>query len=225
MDFDIIKEKEEAVAEAFRRGLLLTTKEKQIAKARAEALNAKAQMEAARAEAELARREAQELREHIISVSTKPIKIPFRTIIAVFTVVMMLAAIARLAYIGFNNPSAPTPTQSASQAPSQSHHQVLTHKPPSAGDVQFKLAMTRLQDDLSSFSGDAAETVQEVNQKHPIGPRPCPLEWVNGEAALSLDASNERIPPSLLMAVNRCADAIEKLQDEKAAALQVPEPK
>lgn len=84
--------------------------------------------------------------------------------------------------------------------------------------------MNRLQEDLDSFSGSESDIVREVNQKHLGSGRPCPLEWVNGEAALSLDGDDNHAPPSLLGAVTECADAVEKLRDEKEAALRAADP-
>jgi hypothetical protein len=79
--------------------------------------------------------------------------------------------------------------------------------------------MDRLQEDLSSSPEGEAEIVHEVNEKYPAGSRPCPLEWVNGEAALSLDASQNRIAPSLTTAVTQCASAVEKYRQQRDATL------
>jgi len=218
-------EKNDAAA-AVHRGLLLSTREKQLAKARAETLKLRAQMEKSRVEAQVARQEAQELREHIITNSIKSPNSNLRTIATAFTAVLMTAAVAKITYFGFMRPtshhhaSAATPSAAVhvnTPLPTVRPLRILTHKPPAPGDVQFKLAMTRLQDDLSSFPESESEIVTLVNAKNPPGPRPCPLEWVNGEAALSLDANNERIPPSLLTAVDRCSDAIERFRDKRDA--------
>jgi len=212
-------------AASIHRGLLLSTREKQLAKARAEALKMRAQMEKARAEAQLARQEAHELREHIIANSIKSPSSNLRTIVTLFTAALMTAAVGKITYVGFTRPathhfpdvlpSAAVPSNTP--PPATPPRRILTHKPPAPGDVMFKHAMTRLQDDLGSLPESESEIVTLVNEQNPFGPRPCPLEWVNGEAALSLDANNERIPPSLPTAVNRCSDAIERFRDKREA--------
>ena len=215
----ILEEEEEAV----RRALLLTTNEQKLAKARREALRAREQMEAAKADAALARQEAKQLREHIIASSTKPVKIPFRTVTMAFTIVLLVAAVVKLVYLGFTAQPKPADPVTEASTPAvmetPAPHHILTHKAPSAGDLQFKKAMLRLQDDLGSMPDAEAEIVQEVNQHYPAGSRPCPLEWVNGEAALSLDGAQNRITPSLTSAVTECATAIEKYRDKRDAAL------
>ncbi len=207
--------------ESFRRGLLLSTNERRLAKARAEVLHAKGQVEAARAEARLARHEARELREHIIATSTKSARIPLRTVAAAFTIVLLLAAVSKLVYVGFTSQPKPVRVSHVAIPPviETPPHHILTHKAPSAGDVQFKRAMDRLQEDLGSLPQGEAEIVQEVNEKYAAGSKPCPLEWVNGEAALSLDGDQNRIAPSLTTAVTQCASAVEKYREQRDAEL------
>lgn len=210
-----------AEAESFRRGLLLSTNERRVAKARAEMLRARAQMEAAKAEAELARHEAQQLREHIIATSTKSIKIPFRTIAAGCTIVLLIAAVSKITYVGFTSQPKLIQISHAVSHPvvEAPPRHILTHKAYSAGDIQFKKAMDRLQGALESLPDGEAEIVRQVNQRYTLGSKPCPLEWVNGEAALSLEGSQNRVAPSLTTAVIQCASAIEKYRDQRDAAV------
>lgn len=163
----ILAEEEEAV----RRALLLTTNEQKLAKANREARSARAQMEAAKAEAALARQEARQLREHLIAASSNPIKIPFRTLSTSFTIVLLVAAVIKLVYLGFTTtepkPAAVTQASIPAAVETPAPHRILTHKAPSAGDLQFKKAMLRLQDDLGSLPEAESEIVQEVNQQYP----------------------------------------------------------
>jgi hypothetical protein len=215
--------------EAFRAGFLLSTREKQIAKARADALTAKAQMEAAIAQAESARHETYALR-----VRSKARAKTVRTIFAWLAVILLSAATGRIAYIGYTRSSPPTvtPTSDAS-TPAATEEEALpppvaqpSHSNSSAGDPMFKKAMSRLQSDFDSAGEDQSELVREVNKKYgATGSRPCPLEWVNGEAALSLDGDNGRIAPSLSVAVTGCANAIEKFRAEKASPPQAADQK
>ena len=206
------------------RGTLLTTREKQWAQSRAEMLKVLADAERARAEAKTARREARELREHIIVSSTKPKRLNLRTAAAVVTAVLLSALVVKIVYIGYtgarDTPEQPAPTPVAYSPRPAPRRTVPTSNTPVPGDQQFKLAMSRLQDALDSLPEDEPEVVREVNQKHPGGPRPCPLEWVNGEAALSLDGDTAHLPPSLMAAVTQCAEAVEKYSAEREWILQ-----
>lgn len=103
-----VNDNEDAVS--IHRGLLLTTREKQLAKARAEALNLRAQVEKVSAEAQLARQEAHELREHIIATSIKSPTTSFRSMAAVFTAFLMTAAVAKIAYVGYTRASVQQPS-------------------------------------------------------------------------------------------------------------------
>ena len=182
-------------------------------------------MQLARGEAEVARQEALQLREHIIATSMKPIKIPFQTGAAAFTAVLLIAAVSKLVYFGFTRLSKPTSTIVWSMAPSAVEtplpRHILTHKPLSAGALQFKNAMSRLQDDLGSMPEGESEIVREVNRQYPHGSRPCPLEWSNGAAALSLEGNERLIALSLTTAVTECATAVEKFRDDREAAFKL----
>ena len=134
----ILAEEEEAV----RRALLLTTNEQKLAKANREARSARAQMEAAKAEAALARQEARQLREHLIAASSNPIKIPFRTLSTSFTIVLLVAAVIKLVYLGFTTtepkPAAVTQASIPAAVETPAPHRILTHKAPSAGDLSSR---------------------------------------------------------------------------------------
>jgi hypothetical protein len=207
------------------RGTLLTTREKQWAQSRAEMLQILGDAERARAEAKVARTEARELREHIIVSSTESTKLNFRKIATIFTAILLSATVIKIAYLGYTSPrEAPAASPVIRRIPRQPAPVSATPKAPAPGDQQFKLSMARLQDALDSLPEDEPEIVREVNQKHPGGPRPCPLEWINGEAALSLDGDIEHIPPSLMEAVTQCADAVEKFRAEREWIRQAEEP-
>lgn len=206
--------------ESFHRGFLLTTQERKLAKAKAEAHKLRAQIEVVQAKAELAQQEAAELREHLIAIAAKARFPGVRTILAWSGVALLSIAVLRISYLGYTRPSA-TLSEAVSLPTSStpsSKRSVITHKAPPASDKAFKMAMSRLQDELDALPENESEIVREVNSKNPGGPRPCPLEWVNGEAALSLDGNAQHISPSLLSAVTQCADAVEKLHEAKEMA-------
>jgi hypothetical protein len=209
------------------RGTLLTTREKQWAESRAQMLQILGDAERAKAEARAARIEARELREHIIVSSTKSRKVSFRTIATIFTAILLSATVVKIAYVGYTSQrEAPAASPVVHRTPREPVHVSTTPTPktPAPGDLQFKLSMARLQDAFDSLPEDEPEIVREVNQKHPGGPRPCPLEWINGEAALSLDGDIEHLPPSLMEAVTQCADAVEKFRAEREWIRQAEEP-
>ena len=206
-----------------RRGSLLTTREKELAESRSELLKMFAQLETVKQEAAKSRQEAAELREHIIVSATKKAPISFRNILAAFTAVLMLAAVAVLAYNGFVHPQAAEASKRVakdSAVPTLSPVQHHGAKGAAAGESPFTKAMKRLQDDLDALPGSESEIVKEINQRHPSDPPVCPLDWTGGAAALILGGPHGSVPPSMTVAINQCADAAEKLMDEKAAGLK-----
>ena len=200
---------------------LLTSRERQLAEARAAVINMSAEVERSRVEAHEAKQEAQELRAHVIANATRSFLPSHRTALKALLIVVLSAVICRIAYIGYTGPATPAPLESLNRfhrpAP---RHTAVGRKSAAPGSQEFKQAMSRLQDDLDSIPGGESEIVHEVNQKHLGSDRPCPLEWVNGEVALSLDATSHHLPSSLSNSVSGCADAVEKLLAEKAAALR-----
>ena len=209
-----------------RRGSLLTTREKELAESRSELLKVFAQLETVKQEAAKSRQEAAELREHIIVHATKRAPISFRNVLAAFTAVLMLAAVAVLVYNGFVHPQSPEASKRVAKdrvfrTPSPVQHHGA--KAAAANESPFTKAMKRLQDDLDSLPGSEAEIVKEINQRHPSVPPVCPLDWTGGAAALILGGSAGSVPPSMTVAINQCADAAEKLMDEKAAELRKAE--
>jgi hypothetical protein len=157
--------------------------------------------------------------------AAKPARVNILNVLMNFTVVLLTAAVAKIACLVYFSPAL-LPESKRSTITSAPHivAAVKAPKHPERGDQQFKHAMTRLQDDLYSMSEDQSDVVRQVNAKSPGLPRPCPLEWINGEAALSLDSNGQRLPPSLTSAVTQCAVAVEKYRDEKEAALRAADP-
>jgi hypothetical protein len=195
-----LKDEQEIAEIVYRRGF--TTRERQLADAKAAVIRLSAEVERIRVEARVAKQEARELREHVIATATRSSLPSPRTALKALVIAVMSAAICRFAYVGYTHPATPAPLASLNRF----------HRPAASGSQDFKQAMSRLQDDLDSLPGSPSEIVHEVNQKHLGSDRPCPLEWVNGQAALSLDATDHRLPSSLSSAVAGCADAIEKLR-------------
>ena len=209
-----------------RRGSLLTTRERELAESRSELLKMFAQMETVKQEAAKSRQEAAELREHIIITATKTAPISFRTKLAAFTAVLLLVAVAVLAYDGFVHPQSAEVAKRGSKdsvAPMPSPVQHHGAKSATAGDRQFTKAMQRLQDDLDALPGSESDIVKEINQGHPADSPVCPLEWTGGSAALVLGGKRGSGTPSMAVAINQCADAAEKLMDEKAAGVKKAE--
>jgi len=165
------------------------------------------------------RQEASRVREPIAATSTKP-KNNFLKIARVFTAVLMLAALVKLIYIGYTRPlppDVPPAIDSPAETPN-SPDAHPSHSPQS--NLQLTESITRLKTALDSLPDSESETVRQINQKHPTGPKPCPLEWNHGAVALSMDSAIGNVPPSLTSVINQCADAAEKLVAEREAALR-----
>jgi hypothetical protein len=195
-----LKDEQEIAEIVYRRSF--SSGERQLAEAKAAVIRMSAEVERVQVEAHVARQEARELREHVIATATRSSLPSPRTALKALAIVVMSTAICRFAYVGYTHPATPAPLASLNR-----FHTAVVAKSAASGSQDFKQAMSRLQDDLDSLPGSPSEIVHEVNQKHLGSDRPCPLEWVNGQAALSLDATS-----SLRSAVAGCADAVEKLR-------------
>ena len=152
------------------------------------------------------------LRERVVKNSPK--KFQFRTGAAAFTAALLTAAVMKIAYVGYTRP-APVqhPTVEQAAAPESSPRV----QPSAPKEEEFNQAISRLQEDFDSLPEGPAQIVAQVNTRYP-GHEPCPLQWPNGNAALFLLMQRGH-SSSLLQNINQCADAIEKLYDEREAAI------
>jgi hypothetical protein len=132
-------------------------------------------------------------------------------------VVMMTAALATLAWQAAHAPPPPEAVQPLARlAASIPFH--FDGQQPGYSDAlgPFPRALNRLREAFHSFPNeDQIEIVREVNRKYPGTSMTCPLVWKNGVPALYIGAKTGEPPPWLLHAVERCADEVEKLRDEK----------
>ncbi len=204
------------------RGPLPSFKEGPVAYSHKQIQNMQEQLKAAKAEAKTARREAAALRKHIDEKPPEP-KIPFRTMAATFTAILLAAAVLKVAYVGYIHQSQ-APRMSAPPAvvlaPDPPATQFSEPKPAATPpDTKFDDAVHRLQDDFGDLPEEDTQVVQEINLRHAGGPAPCPLEWVNGEVALSLQGKGTA-PLTLVEAVNQCANAVEALHAERETTLR-----
>jgi hypothetical protein len=237
-----VDKKDKATQPPPKKSLLVTTRERELARSRAQLIKMFSAMEQAKTEAAAARREASELREHIITTSTGKTKINFRTLAATVTAVVMGTAVLKVAYVGYIHSqepakivapfamapisAAPVPSlavRRAAETPLPLPHVQQKDQSSSPEDIQFALAVDRLQDAFNSLPESQSEIVKMVNQKNPGGPLACPLAWNNGQASLYLGGGKGSDPLSLAAAMNQCADATEKLRAEREALLRAHE--
>jgi len=152
--------------------------------------------------------------------AAKPAPFNILKAVTILTVISLAAAVSKITYFGYFRPAPSPESKRHTVTPGPAVAPSKARKHAELGDQQFKQAMIRLQDDLYSLSENQSEVVRQVNSKYPGLSRPCPLEWINGEAALSLDSGDQHMPRSLTSTVTQCAVAVEKYRDEKEAALQ-----
>jgi len=166
----------------------------------------------ARADGAAAQERAEQAKARMLK-STRDAKVRLR----VTAVIMMTAALLRLAWEANSQPSAPVakvilPIGQSSVAGEKT---VAANSQP----TQAEVALDRLRDAFHSFPDeDQPAVVSEVNTHYAGTELTCPLAWSSkGIPALSVKDNGEAVP-LMAGALNQCAAGVEKLRQERDAA-------
>jgi hypothetical protein len=140
-------------------------------------------------------------------------------------VIMMTAALLKLGWEAAHA-EAPVPAAGIAQplTPAAAAIPVASIDRGKAGSIDSSegaVAMERLRDAFHSFPDqDQTILVREINTKYAGTEMTCPLVWNDGVPALYVgDRKGGAPPPLMAAALNRCANAVEKLRADKDAAL------
>ncbi len=178
-----------------------------------------AQLDRARADAVAAQRRADEARAKMIK-SSRDSKVRLR----VTAVVMMTAALLKLAWQAASSQPPPPSAAILQPLPSSSSASSLPVRPTVDASASAA-ALDRLRDAFHSFPDqDQPDIVREVNERYANQGLTCNLAWKDGSPALSVGGKDANIPPMMARALDRCAEGIEKLRAEKDAAASSAQP-
>jgi hypothetical protein len=139
----------------------------------------------------------------------------------VVAVVMMVAALVRLAWVYSDTPPAAQPVALPPVAASgPAAATAAVHSPDSVSkalDSPATQGLDRLTDAFRSMPDeDQVDLIAKINARNPGGPPACPLAWNDGVPSLSLGDKKGQAP-SMSAALNQCAAAVEKYRLEKLA--------
>jgi hypothetical protein len=185
----------------------------------AELESAKAELARAKAESAAAQ-QAAERSEANLKKSRRDNKVRLRLV----AVVMLTAALVKIAWQSMQAPVAPVVTAAPLPATPAAVSAPNTIQSAGASDTvqnrQFVRSLNRLRDAFHAFpEKDQMDLVREINQKQAGGPMACPLAWnAAGIPSLSVGDNKGQAPPSMIVALDQCASAVEKLRAEKEPA-------
>jgi hypothetical protein len=184
-----------------------------MARATSELEDAKAELQYFKAEAAAAERANVQLR-----ASVKKSRRDATVRLRVIAVVMLTAALIKIAWLSAQAPVAPVVRAAPLPAlPGALPAAAEADTTDSPGTREFTRSLNRLRDAFHSLpEEDQLDVVREINEKNPDAAMACPLVWdAAGVPSLFLGDKKGDVPPSMIAALNQCASEIEKLRAEK----------